>query len=294
MTVSFMKLRSKMYYPQTLRYETDKNTYLSLEEEKRLGVLVRDHNDENARQRLIKAHMSLAGKQARKFTNNLSMVDELISEGLLGIVKATNTFDPDRGARFSTHCTYWIRAYIYDYIVSNWSVVRIAPTGVRKTLFFKLRSARAAMFPRANHRLLNITEIEEISKVLNAPPRIIQEMDVRLIADSSLNVPINMDGGSVGEVIDLLKDDNVPFETDHERRDLVKSRYDAIKDGFKHLSPMEKKVFAERYLYEGDQVSMPQLAIRFSVSRQRIEQLEKSAIKKLKTFVDSNYESLLA
>jgi RNA polymerase sigma-32 factor len=112
---------------------------LDAETELRLAYAWRDQRDEQALHRLITAYMRLAISMASKFRRYGAPMNDLIQEASLGLMKAADKFDPDRGVRFSTYAVWWIKASIQDYVMRNWSMVRTGSTSAQKALFFNLR-----------------------------------------------------------------------------------------------------------------------------------------------------------
>ena len=118
---------------------------LDAETERQLAIAWRDHRDEAALHRLINAYMRLAISMASKFKRYGAPMNDLIQEAGLGLMKAADKFDPDRGVRFSTYAVWWIKASIQDYVMRNWSMVRTGTTSSQKSLFFNLRRVQAQM-----------------------------------------------------------------------------------------------------------------------------------------------------
>ena len=116
---------------------------LDAETELALAYAWRDHRDEAALHRLITAYMRLAVSVAMKFRRYGAPVPDLIQEASLGLMKAADKFDPDRGVRFSTYAVWWIKASVQDYVMRNWSLVRTGSTSAQKSLFFNLRRVQA-------------------------------------------------------------------------------------------------------------------------------------------------------
>ena len=118
---------------------------LDAETELKLAYAWRDHRDEQALHRLITAYMRLAISMAAKFKRYCAPINDLIQEAGLGLMKAADKFDPDRGVRFSTYAVWWIKASVQDYVMRNWSMVRTGSTSSQKSLFFNLRRVQAQL-----------------------------------------------------------------------------------------------------------------------------------------------------
>ena len=130
---------------QTLSRRAMQAELLDAETELRLAYAWRDERDEAALHRLITAYMRLAISMAAKFKRYGAPMNDLIQEAGLGLMKAADKFDPDRGVRFSTYAVWWIKASIQDYVMRNWSLVRTGSTSSQKSLFFNMRRVRARL-----------------------------------------------------------------------------------------------------------------------------------------------------
>ena len=118
---------------------------LDAETELKLAYAWRDERDEEALHRLITAYMRLAISMAGKFKRYGASMNDLIQEAGLGLMKAADKFDPDRGVRFSTYAVWWIKASIQDHVMRNWSMVRTGSTSSQKSLFFNMRRVQARL-----------------------------------------------------------------------------------------------------------------------------------------------------
>jgi RNA polymerase sigma-32 factor len=133
------------YTDQTMSRQAMRAELLDAETELRLAYAWRDQRDEQALHRLVTAYMRLAISMAAKFRRYGAPMNDLIQEASLGLMKAADKFDPDRGVRFSTYAVWWIKASIQDYVMRNWSMVRTGSTSSQKALFFNLRRVQAKL-----------------------------------------------------------------------------------------------------------------------------------------------------
>lgn len=183
---------------------------LDAETELRLAYAWRDERDEQALHRLITAYMRLAISMAAKFKRYGAPMNDLIQEAGLGLMKAADKFDPDRGVRFSTYAVWWIKASIQDYVMRNWSMVRTGSTSSQKSLFFNMRRVQAKLEREAatdgikldRHQLHQMIATE-----IGVSLRDVEMMDGRLSgSDFSLNAVQSADEDG-REWIDALEDD---------------------------------------------------------------------------------------
>jgi len=178
-----------------------------------LGRAWREHKDLDALHRLITSHLRMVFTIAAQYRNYPVSEEELIQEGGLGLMNAARKFDPDRGVRFSTYATFWIRANIQNWVMRDWSLVRIGSTNTQKKLFFSLRRIQRTLEREVHSSDIRPTSyelLERIAELTGISIRDLVAMDGRLAGtDVSLNTPIQRDGEDAGEWIDLLVDEGL-------------------------------------------------------------------------------------
>ena len=247
----------------------------------------KNKNDENALHELIQAHMRLVVSYAVKYKNYGLSLNDLIQEGNIGLMKAAQKFEPDKGFRFSTYASWWIRASIQDFLLKHWSIVRIATTSKQKSLFFSLRRLKQKINGNENGNI-DFNTAENIASDLNISTSAVVNMDSRITQnDSSLNKKISEDGED--EFLSLLEDenarpDNIIFakdEIDH-KKTMVNSAIDSLDD-------RETQIINERHLSE-DPKTLEYLGKKLKISKERVRQIEKNAMNKMKAFIDSHFE----
>ena len=196
---------------QSLSRRAMKAELLDAETELQLAYAWRDHRDEAALHRLVTAYMRLAISMAAKFKRYGAPMNDLIQEAGLGLMKAADKFDPDRGVRFSTYAVWWIKASIQDYVMRNWSMVRTGSTSSQKSLFFNMRRVQARLEREAmaagetldKHQLRQMIATE-----VGVPLHDVEMMEGRLSgSDFSLNATQSVDDEG-REWIDALEDDS--------------------------------------------------------------------------------------
>ena len=261
---------------------------LDAETELALARAWRDEGDEPALHRLVNAYMRLAISMASKYRRYGAPMPDLIQEAGVGLMKAAEKFDPDRGVRFSTYAVWWIKASIQDYVMRNWSMVRTGSTSSQKALFFNLRRVRAKLEREANASgdMLDTQRLREmIAEEVGVPLRDVEMMDARLAgADFSLNA---QQGGEEGrEWVETLEDDSPRAEETVTRdADLARVR-GWLADALNALNARERMIIIERKVREEPR-TLESLGQELGLSKERIRQLEAQALGKLRKRLES-------
>lgn len=237
-----------------------------------------DHKDPKAKDTLIKSHLKLLNKIAHGYRGYGLPVEDLISEGHLGMMKALNGFDPEKGVRFSTYATLWIKAAIKDYVLKSFSLVKTGTTNAQKKLFFNLRSMKQKALEEGQTNLTQ-AQMEDIAQKLQVPLREVKEMDKRLSgSDYSLNTKFSDDHG--GEWQDWLTSDEECHSEKLAHKDELEKRTAMVKIAVAKLKDREKQVFVSRRLEEPPK-TLDELAQDMNLSKERIRQIEMSAFSKV-------------
>ncbi|HAH10720.1 MAG TPA: RNA polymerase factor sigma-32 [Alphaproteobacteria bacterium] len=254
---------------------------LHAEREMTLARAWRDQADQKALHELISAYFRLVVSVASRFRNYGLPMGDLVQEGVIGLMQAAQRFEPEREVRFSTYATWWIRASIQDYVLRNWSIVRLTSTAAQKSLFFNLRRLRALIGDRPGHAL-SPKAAREIATKLKVSVRDVEDMDGRLTGgDRSLNAKPVEDTDS--EWQDLLADDTPSPEDQVILSDDADMRRRRISEALRTLSPRELTIIRERRLHDEDEgVTLEALGKRLGISKERVRQIEASALEKLK------------
>ncbi len=258
-----------------------KAPYLAREEEHELAVRWKQAHDQEALHRITTAHMRLVIAMASRFRHfGLSMSD-LVQEGHVGLLEAAARFEPERGVRFSTYATWWIRASMQDYILRNWSIVRGGTSSAQKALFFNLRRLRARL-AQGPEPLTSDALYTEISGALGVPVADVALMDVRLSGpDTSLNAPLGEDGDASSNRMDFLVcDDPLPDQVAGETID-VERRSAWLNHALGSLNERELKIIRERRLRDSG-ATLESLGERLGISKERVRQIENRAMQKLR------------
>ena len=263
---------------------------LDAETELQLAYAWRDQRDEQALHRLITAYMRLAISMASKFKRYGAPMNDLIQEASLGLMKAADKFDPDRGVRFSTYAVWWIKASIQDYVMRNWSMVRTGSTSSQKSLFFNMRRVQARLEREAGaageeldrHQLR-----QQIATEVGVPLHDVEMMEGRLSgSDFSLNATQASDDEG-REWIETLADDSDQQSEIVEREKDLDTLRGWLTTAMHRLNDREQFIVRERKL--NDQArTLESLGQELGLSKERVRQLEAAAFKKMRKSLEEN------
>ena len=269
---------------RTMSRRAMKAELLDAETELRLAYAWRDQRDEEALHRLINAYMRLAISMASKFRRYGAPMNDLIQEGGLGLMKAAEKFDPDRGVRFSTYAVWWIKASIQDFVMRNWSMVRTGSTSSQKSLFFNMRRIQARLEREASARGETLPRHEMhqlIAGEMGVPVHDVEMMEGRLSgSDFSLNAVQSADEDG-REWIDALEDDSAQAsETVEDRLDTAQLR-EWLLIAMNALNDRERFIVTERKLKSSAR-TLESLGDELHLSKERVRQLEAAAFQKMR------------
>lgn len=262
---------------------------LDAETELRLAYAWRDERCEKSLHRLITAYMRLAISMASKFKRYGAPMNDLIQEAGLGLMKAADKFDPDRGVRFSTYAVWWIKASIQDYVMRNWSMVRTGSTSSQKSLFFNMRRVQARLEREsvAAGEALDRHQLRQmISTEIGVPLHDVEMMEGRLSgSDYSLNATQSAEDEG-REWIDALEDDSEQaaetVEHQHDTEQLREWLLQAMGD----LNDRERFIVRERKLRDQPR-TLESLGQELSLSKERVRQLEAAAFGKMRKSLEN-------
>ncbi|NIZ59872.1 RNA polymerase sigma factor RpoH [Sedimentitalea sp. CY04] len=262
--------------------EIRKFPLLEPEEEYMLAKAWVEKEDSGAAHRMVTSHLRLAAKIAMGYRGYGLPQAEVISEANVGLMQAVKRFDPEKGFRLATYAMWWIRASIQEYVLRSWSMVKLGTTSAQKKLFFNLRKAKARigaledgdMHPDNVKRIatdLGVTEDEVIS------------MNRRMSGgDASLNATVGSEGEGTMQWQDWLEDEDADQAGDYEARNELEARRELLGEALDVLNDREKDILTQRRLAE-KAVTLEELSGQYSVSRERIRQIEVRAFEKLQT-----------
>ena len=277
-------MATEVYSDRQMTRGAMKAELLDAETELRLAYAWRDQRDEAALHRLITAYMRLAISMASKFRRYGAPMNDLIQEASLGLMKAADKFDPDRGVRFSTYAVWWIKASIQDYVMRNWSMVRTGSTSSQKSLFFNMRRVQARLEREAEALGVTLAGHELRAKIaaeVGVPLHDVEMMEGRLSgSDYSLNATQSSEDEG-REWIEALEDDTEQaaekVEASHDTATLRQWLLTALTS----LSDRERFIVRERKLREEPR-TLESLGTELGLSKERVRQLEAAAFGKMR------------
>jgi RNA polymerase sigma-32 factor len=242
----------------------------------------REENDQDALHLLVRAYTRLVVATASRFRNYGLPMGDLVQEGNVGLMQAAARFEPERGVRFSTYASWWIRAAMQDFVLRNWSIVRTGTTAAQKALFFNMRRLRARLEDDAGGRLSQAGR-DHIAHELRVPVADVETMETRLGAsDQSLDMPVSSDGDGIWQ--DFMADTRpTPEQVVTGLRDSqTRSRW--LNDALRELSDREQTIIRRRRLRENG-ATLEELGKTLGVSKERVRQLEQRAMEKLRDHI---------
>jgi RNA polymerase sigma-32 factor len=251
---------------------------LDAEEEYMLAKNWRENGNLQSAHKLVTSHLRLVAKIAMGYRGYGLPVNELISEGNLGLMQAVKKFDPEKGFRLATYAMWWIKASIQEYVLRSWSLVKMGTTTAQKKLFFNLKKLKNQIAPGQEGDLKD-EQINEISKRLNVESYEVVNMNRRMMGqEKSLNDPIK--SGESDEWQDWLVDDNLDQELVISQKQEYDDKKELLKSALKILNVREKEIIIARRLTE-DPLTLEELSKKYKISRERIRQIETRAFEKL-------------
>ena len=252
---------------------------LSEKEEYMLAKRWKTHGDTKAARKLITSHLRLVARIAFGYRGYKLPLEDLISEGNVGLMKAVKKFDPEKGFRLSTYAIWWIRASINEFILNSWSLVKLGTTAAQKKLFFNLQKLKNQM-NQIEKGELPPDIVKKIAKKLDVGEKDVIEMNRRLSGpEKSLNAPISYDDDT--EAINMLESKEDNQEKKLFISDEFKKRKELLDKALKQLNPREKDIFIKRCLNEPPS-TLETLSKIYKVSRERIRQIEVRSFEKVK------------
>tara|TARA_B100001057_G_scaffold341998_1_gene342881 strand:- start:4667 stop:5563 length:897 start_codon:yes stop_codon:yes gene_type:complete len=251
---------------------------LDAEEEYMLAKNWRENGNLKAAHQLVTSHLRLVAKIAMGYRGYGLPVNELISEGNLGLMQAVKKFDPDKGFRLATYAMWWIKAAIQEYVLRSWSLVKMGTTTAQKKLFFNLKKIKNQIAPGQDGDLKD-EHVNEISKRLDVESHEVVNMNRRMMGqEKSLNDPIK--SGETDEWQDWLVDDSLDQELIISQKQEYEDKKELLDGAMKILSEREKEIIAARRLSEKPK-TLEELSKKYKISRERIRQIETKAFEKL-------------
>jgi len=255
--------------------EINRFPLLTSEDEFKFAVRLKKHNDMEAAEKLVVSNLRFVVKIAHEYRNYGFKLADLIQEGNIGLIHAVKKFDPYKGYRLISYAVWWIRAYIQNYLIKSWSIVKIGTTQAQRKLFFKLSQAKKQLETLSKKK----PEFAEIAESLGVKGSEVAEMDLRMGSrDVSLHEFIGDEGDTTH--IDLLAyegDDQEVALIKNEERSLVKRN---IASALAKLSERESYIILNRVMADNPE-TLQEIGKKFNITRERARQIEKQALKKV-------------
>ena len=264
---------------------------LDAEEEYMLAKNWKNTGNVKSAEKLVTSHLRLVAKIAMGYKGYGLPLNEIISEGNVGLMQAVKKFEPEKGFRLATYAMWWIKAAIQEYILRSWSLVKIGTTTAQKKLFFNLKKLKNQIAPK-NEGDLKDEDVNKIASTLDVSEDEVVSMNSRLPGkEQSLNAPIGEDGDEWQDwVVDKTMDHDLKIAHQEE----MEQRKDLLKDSIKILNEREKEILYSRRLTDSPK-TLEDLSKKFKISRERIRQIENKAFEKLQKHMlnSANSKNLL-
>ena len=238
----------------------------------------RDRQEPAAAHKLVTSHLRLAAKMAMGYRGYGLPLGELIGEANVGLTQAVRRFDPERGFRLATYAMWWIRAAINEYVLHNWSLVKIGTTAAQKKLFFNLRRLKGQL-QAIDESALKPDQVTAIARALDVPEQDVVNMNHRLtVPHYSLNAMVGDDTES--EWQDWLVDERDNPEVAFAEQEEAGSRTALLANALTTLNERERHILTERRLKDEPQ-TLEELSQQYAISRERVRQIEVRAFEKV-------------
>ena len=250
---------------------------LTTEQEQELAQKLYEDNDLEAARQLVLSHLRFVVHIARSYQGYGLPLADIIQEGNVGLMKAVDRFDPNRGVKVVSFAVHWIKAEIHEYILKNWRMVKVATTKAQRKLFFNLRSKKKTL------DWLTQEEAKKIAKDLNVEVKDVLHMENRLTShDSAFDAPVGSDDeGDILSPSQYLEDKSASPEILVEAQEVSDHNSQELSMALSSLDERSKDIIARRYLAD-EKETLHDLADEYNVSAERIRQIENGALKKLK------------
>lgn len=251
---------------------------LSQAEEYELANQLQKNNDLNAAKQLVLSQARYVVKIAKGYLGYGLPLGDLIQEGNIGLMKAVKRFDPSVGVRLVTFAVHWIKSEIHEFVLRNWRIVKVATTKAQRKLFFNLRGAKKSL------NWFTPAEINDVAKDLNVKPEAVREMEMRLhSSDTSFDSHAHDEEEDSRALIpaNYLADPSYNPASELESANWLEQSEHHLHEAMDQLDERSQDILHARWLNE-EKATLQELAEKYQVSAERIRQLEKTAMQKLK------------
>lgn len=256
---------------------------LTADEERELALRLVEESDLEAARRLVMAHLRFVVHIARSYSGYGLPQADLIQEGNVGLMKAVKRFDPHQGVRLVSFAVHWIKAEIHEFVLRNWRIVKVATTKAQRKLFFNLRGAKKRL------GWLNSNEVDAIAKDLDVKPEVVRQMEGRLTAfDAGFDAsPGEDDEQGYQAPVHYLEDGRYDPAIQAENSDWEEDSTQRLQNALATLDERSRDILQSRWLAE-NKATLHELADVYGISAERIRQLEKNAMKKIRLQLDDS------
>ncbi len=253
---------------------------LSAQRERELALRYHNEGDLEAARELVMSHLRYVVKVARGFMGYGLPLPDLIQEGSIGLMKAVKRFDPGRDVRLVSFAVHWIRAEIYDYVLRNWRMVKVATTKAQRKLFFNLRKSRTRL------GWMNNEEVSQLAKDLDVETKTVREMEFRLSStDVAFDAMVDQDDDErYLAPSQHLGDSRYNPEVLVSGNEQTSERNQQLASALTELDERSKDIVTRRWLSD-DKPTLHKLADEYGISAERIRQIEKRAMEKMKKVI---------
>lgn len=255
--------------------EINRFPVLSADDEYRFAIKFYEEKDLDAAHTLITSNLRFVVKIAAEYRSYGMKMLDLIQEGNVGLMMAVRKFNPFKGFRLISYAVWWIRAYIHNFIISTWSLLKIGTTQAQKKLFFKLNQAKNAI-----RGMTGDDDLEATALSLDVKENEVEEMEQRMRGEYSLDAEV-IDGEGITLLENLVDERQNQEERLGDLQEQVALRNE-INQALSGLNEKERYVIEQRVTSDTP-LTLQEIADRFSISRERVRQIEEGALKKMKT-----------
>ncbi|MET4696299.1 RNA polymerase sigma factor RpoH [Endozoicomonas lisbonensis] len=255
---------------------------LSAEEERSIAGRLYYKNDLEAARQLVMSHLRFVVHIAKSYTGYGLPISDLVQEGNVGLMKAVKRFNPEVGVRLVSFAVHWIKAEIHEYILKNWRIVKVATTKAQRKLFFNLRSSKKRLSWFTND------EVKSVASDLGVEPNVVREMEGRMAGQDTAfdGYAADDDDQAYQAPVHYLEDKSHDPATLLEDSDWSQSSVNMLRNALAQLDERSQDILQQRWLSE-EKATLHELANKYGVSAERIRQLEKNAMKKVKNAISA-------
>ncbi len=255
---------------------------LTAEEEREYGYALSNNGDLKAAQKLIMSHLRFVIRIARGYQGYGLPMADLIQEGNVGLMKAVKRFSPDHNVRLVSFAVHWIRAEIHEYVLKNWRIVKVATTKAQRKLFFNLRSSKKRL------GWFTAEEVEGVAKDLGVKPETVLEMESRLSNyDMAFDATSDDDDDAMVAPSTYLASPTHDPAQQLESTDYRQQRSNALSKSLQILDERSRDILMSRWMDEENKATLHELAAKYAISAERVRQLEKNAMKKMRSCLEA-------